>query len=208
MPKASAELIARRKKEIIDACENIYKVKGFYGVTIKEISTRTNFTRPSIYNYFSTKDEILLALLVREYEKLTQDLKLIQVQASSLTRQKLSECIAHALEKRAILLRIQNMNLFEIEENSRIEHLAELKKAYRRNMATMMGILRSYNPSVSDADYDSCCMTFSAFLFGVYSFAFHTEKQLKAMEIAGFPDHKTTIYQMVYDCLVRLLPDK
>ena len=65
MPKHLRNWLKNGKKEIIDACETIYKAKGFYGVTIKEISTRTSFTRPSIYNYFETKDEILLALLVR-----------------------------------------------------------------------------------------------------------------------------------------------
>ena len=92
MPKASPELVEKRKKEIIDACETIYKAKGFYGVTIKEISTRTSFTRPSIYNYFETKDEILLALLVREYEKLNEDLQRVKEEASS-SKKPLTSCI-------------------------------------------------------------------------------------------------------------------
>ena len=69
MPKVTDEHKEQRKREIVDACEKIYTEKGFYGVTIKEISTATSFTRPAIYTYFETKDEILLALLIREYEK-------------------------------------------------------------------------------------------------------------------------------------------
>ena len=41
--------------------------QGFYGVTIKEISTEISLMRPAIYNYFETKEEILLGLLTIEY---------------------------------------------------------------------------------------------------------------------------------------------
>ena len=60
MPKRTEEQKEERKTEIINACEKIYKEKGFYGVTIKEISTETSFTRPAIYTYFETKDELPL----------------------------------------------------------------------------------------------------------------------------------------------------
>lgn len=43
------------------------RAQGFYGVTIKEISTEISLMRPAIYNYFETKEEILLGLLTIEY---------------------------------------------------------------------------------------------------------------------------------------------
>ena len=69
MAKQSLELIAQRKSEIIAACEALYRTKGSREVTIKDISTETSFSRPSIYNYFETKEEIFLALLTREYDQ-------------------------------------------------------------------------------------------------------------------------------------------
>ena len=208
MSKASPELVERRKKEIIDACETIYKAKGFYGVTIKEISTRTSFTRPSIYNYFETKDEILLALLVREYEKLNEDLQRVKEEASSFQKEQLAAAIAHTLEGREVLLRIQNMNLFEMEENSRVERLAEFKRAYWKNVEILMDIFQAYSPGAARKDCEACRLTFSVFLFGVYSFAFHTKKQLEAMEMAGVANQEATIYEMVYNCLVKILPEQ
>lgn len=68
MPKGSPELTRARREEIINACEKLYEVMSFKEVTIKEISKYTSFTRPSIYNYFSTREDIFLALLQREYE--------------------------------------------------------------------------------------------------------------------------------------------
>ena len=63
------ETIDRRREEIMDACEKLYETMGFHSITIKNISTETSFSRPSIYNYFQTKEEIFLGLLTREYMK-------------------------------------------------------------------------------------------------------------------------------------------
>ena len=63
------ETIDKRREEIMDACDKLYEEKGFQDITIKDISAETNFSRPSIYNYFRSKEEIFLGLLTREYEE-------------------------------------------------------------------------------------------------------------------------------------------
>ena len=208
MPKGSPELTEKRKNEILDACEKIYKIQGFYGVNVKEISTEISLTRPAIYNYFETKEEILLGLLSREYEGWCRELEALIPQAGRCSRTELSEQIAHTLEGKEVLLRILNMNLFEIELNSRVERLAEFKKLYLRVVTALSDILRSYKNDGADVEYEDFCNNFCAFLFGVYPFAFHTEKQKEAMKIAGVELKEPTIYGMVYKALIRLIPDK
>ena len=208
MPRQTGEQKEERKQEIINACERVYKEKGFYGVTIKEISTETSFTRPAIYTYFETKDEILLALLDREYEAWVTDLEKIRSIKVSLTRTQLAEELAHSLEEREVLLRIQNMNLYEIELNSRVERLAEFKSLYGQAVETLGAILKNQMPGTTDEECEKIILTFGAFLFGVYPFVFHTEKQLEAMEQAGVVQSEVSVYQMVYECLIRILPEK
>lgn len=208
MPKGSPELTERRKNEILDACKRIYKTQGFYGVNVKEISTEISLTRPAIYNYFETKEEILLGLLAREYEIWCEELEELIPQACKCSRVMLAEKIAHTLEEKEILLRILNMNLFEIELNSRVERLAEFKKLYLRAVTALSDILRSHIPGISDSECSDFCNSFCAFLFGVYPFAFHTEKQKEAMKIAGVEFREPTIYQMVLKALIRLIPSQ
>ncbi len=208
MPRGSPELTEKRKNEILDACEKIYKTQGFYGVNVKKISMEISLTRPSIYNYFETKEEILLGLLSREYEGWCEELEELISPAAGWERIKLSEEIAHTLEEKEILLRILNMNLFEIELNSRVERLTEFKKSYLRSVTALSDILRSYRPGISDMECEDFCNSFCAFLFGVYPFAFHTEKQKEAMKAADVRFREPTIYQMVYKSLLRLIPDK
>ena len=73
----SKETETVRKEEIINACEELYKTTSFNEISIKLISEKTTFSRPSIYNYFNTKEEIFLALVTREYYKWIEDLNKI-----------------------------------------------------------------------------------------------------------------------------------
>lgn len=58
MPAKSIERDKARQEEILDACGRLYQIKGFHDITIKDISEETSLSRPSIYNYFETKEEI------------------------------------------------------------------------------------------------------------------------------------------------------
>ena len=206
MPKGSPELTAARKEEIINACEELYKTMSFKDITIKEIGEVTSFTRTSIYNYYRTKEEIMLALFCREYDIWCGKLEGISEGCADISREEIASAIAHSLEDREILLRIQCMNLFDIEDNSRVEHLAEFKLRFKRMYELLTVILKSYQPEVTDDECDSFCCCFSSFLFGIYPFVFHTENQIKAMEIADVRVPELTVYKMVYDCLIKLLP--
>ena len=77
MPKGSQELTNSRKDEIISACEKLYRTMNFKDITLGDISRETSFSRPSIYNYFQTKEEIFLALMQREYDLWNADLRAV-----------------------------------------------------------------------------------------------------------------------------------
>ena len=145
MARASEERIRERRGEILGACERLYRERPFKEVTIKEISKETSFSRPSIYNYFETREEIFLALLQREYESWTEGLRRI-CGGEELSREELSEGISRSLSERELLLRIQAMNLYEIEENSRPERLTEFKRTYRKAVEALDACLTKFFP--------------------------------------------------------------
>lgn len=127
MSKESFDL---RKEEIINACEKLYEKSSFKEITIKLIGEKTSFSRPSIYNYFQTKEEIFLSLLQREYEKWIEDLENIYNKNEKLEKEDFADLLAKTIEKRVKLLKLLSMNLYDIEENSRVENLVEFKKSY------------------------------------------------------------------------------
>lgn len=204
MPKMPEGYLEKRRDEILDACDELYRTSSFRDVTIKAISAYTSFSRPSIYNYFETIEEIFLGLLQREYDRWTEDLRKI-LNRESLSAEELASSIAHTLKPRRTLLRIQSMNLYEIEDNSRIERLTDFKRSLRNNTETMDEILKKFAPKMTPEDRTDFQYVFFPFLFGVFPYTEPTEKQCQAMDAAGIPHPKVSIYDLVYGCLVKLL---
>lgn len=119
---------ASRREEILDACAALYETKSFRDITIQEIGQKTSFSRTSIYNYFQTKEEIFLGLLQREYEAWSQDLEQL-CQGDALSPPSFPTLVAHTLEPRQTLLKLLCMNLYDMEQGSRLENLAAFKRA-------------------------------------------------------------------------------
>ena len=131
MIKGTPELISQRREEIINACETLYQKMSFKDVTIKEIGNITSFSRPTIYNYFETKEEIFLALLGREYDAWVSEMREVMNRETAMARIDVAEVLARTLTNHPRLLRLLSMNLYEMEANSRPERLTEFKKSFQ-----------------------------------------------------------------------------
>ena len=199
------ELIAQRREEIINACEKLYQTMSFKEITLKEIGNETSFSRPAIYNYFQTKEEIFLGLYELEYKRWNEDLEKILEENDSLTRTQIAEKIARSLEKREQLLKLLSMNNYDMEANSRLELLTTFKAAYGKSMANIRGILAKFCPEMGREELNSFIFIFYPFMFGIYPYARVTEKQKTAMKDAQVDFAEHSIYEITYNCLVRLL---
>jgi AcrR family transcriptional regulator len=202
MPKGSPELTASRKEEIVNACERLYERMSFKEITLKEISAETSFSRPSIYNYFQTKEEIFLALMQREYEQWSVEIYALAAEYTTMSADEFATALGHSLEKHEQLLKLLAMNHYDMEENSRQERLTEFKTAYGLSLEAVRVCLRKFFP---DMDTERFIFVFFPFLFGVYPYSMATEKQLRAMQEAGIHFRMHTIFEMIYSCVMQLL---
>ena len=189
MPRATKEQVLRRRDEILDACDELCRETSFKEVTIKAIAARTSFSRPSIYNY----------------ERWAVELEQVRDGGERLDAEGLSCAIAHSLESHWSLLRIQSTNLYEIEENSRIERLTDFKLAFKRAMAAFDGCITAHMPDKNEERCIRLRSVFFPFLYGVFPYSEPTCKQCRAMDAAGIPYQKTSIYDIVRNCLELLL---
>ena len=205
MPKGSPELVAARKEEIIAACEKLYQTMSFKDITIKEIAAFTSFTRPSIYNYFETKEEIFLALLQREYERWIADLEETISAHKRMSRDEVAQTLAHSLERREQLLKLMSMNHFDMQDNSRMERLTEFKAAFGGSMKAVDRLLQKFCPEMRRENRQNFIYAFFPFIYGIYPYCVVTEKQREAMEAAdvGYVYH--SVYEIAYPCAKKLL---
>lgn len=205
MFKGTPETVAQRREEIVGACEQLYKTMSFRDITLKEIGKVTSFSRPTIYNYFQTKEEIFLALFEREYDRWNADLEEILNSDQKYSGQQLADQIAKSLEKRAQLLKLLSMNNFDMEENSREELLVSFKRAYGKSLENFRLILKKHCPELSEAETEQIMYVFFPFMFGIYPYAEVTAKQKEAMTEAEVDYKYQSIYEITYNCLAKLL---
>lgn len=205
MRKVTPEQIAQKREEIINACEQLYRTMSFREITLKEIGNITSFSRPTIYNYFETKEEIFLALFQREYDLWNEDLTAILNGNEKLTKAEVSEKIAGSLAGREQLLKLLSMNTYDMEANSRQELLNSFKLSYGHSMHLMCMLLEKFCPDMGVPEIQNFIYTFYPFMFGIYPYTTVTEKQKTAMKEAGINYVYQTVYELTYGCLVRLL---
>lgn len=205
MPKGSIELINARKDEIVNACEKLYQTMSFKEITLKEIGKVTSFTRTSIYNYFQTKEEIFLELLKREYVLWIEEIQMIIDNNKKLSKKQFAEKIAKSLENRRQLLKIMSMNLYDIEENSRMENLVAFKEMYGKSLDTMLISLEKFFQDSSIVERQNFIYQFFPFIYGIYPYTEVTDKQREAMKEAGINYTYQSIYEMAFNCLMQLL---
>ena len=205
MIKGTPELIAQRREEIVNACESLYQTMSFKDITLKEIGNATSFSRPTIYNYFETKEEIFLALFQREYDRWNEALEAVLRENESLTKAELADRLARTLEARAQLLKLLSMNNYDMEANSRQELLTSFKASYGKSMDNLRAILAKFCPDMDGAAIERFIYIFYPFMFGIYPYTAVTDKQRVAMRDAGVNYTDQTIYEMTRTCLLRLL---
>lgn len=194
-----------RREEIINACEELYKKENFKDITLKQIGEKTTFSRTSIYNYFQTKEEIFLALFQREYEKWIEDLNKIYEKNEKLITEELANKLAHTIEKRPTLLKLLAMNLYDMEDNSKMEALVEFKQAYGDSIKAVKRCLDKFVTNMNEEEKTKFIFSFFPFMYGIYPYAVITAKQKEAMEKADVPFKKLNIYEIAYMGILKLL---
>ena len=205
MPKGSPERTAARKEEIISACEKLYQTMSFKDITLKEIGSETSFSRPTIYNYFQTKEEIFLALYEREYDRWNIELTDILENNDTLTKEQIAEKIASSIANRQQLLKLLSMNNYDMEANSRPDLLTSFKVAYGESMKNVCRILTKFCPEKTVQEIQDFIYVFFPFMFGIYPYTAVTDKQREAMKQANVDYVYQSIFEITYNCLLKLL---
>ena len=69
MPKVTEEYIDTRRQQIIDAAYRCFARKGFHQTTMREIYAEAGLSAGAIYHYFQSKEEIIEASFIFDYQR-------------------------------------------------------------------------------------------------------------------------------------------
>lgn len=205
MPAGSTKRTNARKEEIINACEKLYQTMSFKEITLKEIGKETSFSRTSIYNYFQTKEEIFLALLKREYDTWIMQLQKVIDTKEAMSDEEIADILAKTLNDRQQLLKIMSMNHYDLEENSRMGLLIDFKVSYGKALKTVAQMLEKFRPDMDLERREAFIYSFFPFMFGIYPYTVVTDKQKEAMEKADVDYLYSSVYDLTFTTIKRLL---
>lgn len=201
------EQIAGRQEEIINACDAIYQSKGFESVNFKVISEMTSIARPSIYNYYQTKEEIFLDLLKREYLSWCNTLKSKFDFTDTMTKEEYCLFLTATLQSREKLLNLLSIHYTSIEKNCSLGKLEEFKQDIQPVFQIFREGLDKFFLDASDENKSYFQFLFFSLLNGLYPMTHLTEKQTKAMKKA-VPDYTAPKFEeMFYKGILLLASD-
>ena len=206
MTAGSAGRSSARREEILNACEKLYATMNFREITLREIGEETTFTRPSIYNYFHTKEEIFLGLLKREYDLWVAALEEATGAQDHMTDEEIAACIAGTLAQRQLLLKLLSTNHFDLEEHCPVDALVDFKISYAKTLDAIAALLAKFRPDMDETAVQEFQFTFFPFLFGVYPYTTLTERQRVTMARAGVRFVYYSVYDMIHRAVIKMLP--
>lgn len=162
------EDIAARKKEILDVTAKLLKKYEYEDLTLAIIADKLSISRPSLYNYYKTKEEIYLDLMRREYLSWAKELG--RTFKERMTREQFCRSLTRSLIKRQLI-----MQLFTVQQT---KLLAECGKdailQYNRDIhpffEQLTDILRSQFPDCTDEQRDMFKVQLTLYCYSIYPF--------------------------------------
>ena len=162
------EQIEDRKKEILAAAERLFNEGGLEDVTFSRIAKDVSFTRQTIYTYYHTREEVLLALLGEKLEEFYGSLHTMFPAGKLLTRKEFCKCVARHFIAHKETLRLFALRHTVLEENVRYENLVAFNRIMLKVFPTVKNILRQQCPGTDDTTFDTFTFTMISYFASIY----------------------------------------
>jgi AcrR family transcriptional regulator len=196
------EQISSRQEEIISVCDTIYREKGYEAVHFRAVSRKTSISRPSLYNYYKTKEEIFLDILQRDFTNWTEELKSHFDAVSKMTKDEFCTFLADTLVKHEKYFELLAVYMPSIEKNSSLDKLTTFKKETQPFSKVFLMGLDKFFPETKDEQKRRFYFNFQAVVHGVYPLTHLSKKQIQAAK-KNNPKFKLPDFRQV--CLNALL---
>jgi len=199
------EQIASRQEEIITACDTIYREKGYEAVHFKAVSKMTSISRPTIYNYYKTKEEIFLDILKRGFTNWTEELKAHFATTPKMTKEEFCAFLADSLLKHEKYFELLAVYIQPIEMNSSLEKLTAFKESMQSFPGIFLEGLDKYFPDAKDEDKRKFMRYFIISVHGIFPLTHLSKKQIQASKKVNSEYKVPNFRQICFDVLLLLM---
>ncbi len=204
----SEEQFKAREADIINCATDIYEELGFEGVTFSKISEKTNFTRPTIYSYFKTKEEIMLKLTAMYLKKFVLCFEQKFSSDETKTNEFVAKVLCESFSEVEEFIHLYTVLFSLIEKNVSVTALANFKKEVFSYQVTLANLLKSVYTNAKDEDINNFLIGSLCFASGLCPMTKESEIQKQAIELSGTgyvtPDFEKLFKQTILIYLEKL----
>ena len=132
---------AIRREAILNAALRLFSEKDYADISLNAIAKEAGISKPNIYRYFSTREEIFLVIYAKEQSKLvavmTERIQILQGQdnVNAIVQVWVQTFIEHS-----VLLNLMPQLAISLERNSSVEQLVKFK---HQSGIELQGLLES-----------------------------------------------------------------
>jgi len=196
--------IEKRRQEIINACAELFDKGDIDDVHFKAIGEKTSFARSTIYKYYTSKEEILLDLLLLDVVAWVEDVNDFTEKHHKLTKEEFCHEFTQSYANNDRLLRLMSILYSVLEKNCSLEKLTDFKQNLIGFSKPVFMSLKKFFPEASDENIETFIATSSSFILGLYPETHLSDKQKKAIEASGYSFRAVDFEDMCYKGLVIL----
>ena len=109
-----------KHKLIIDKAVKLFAEKGYHATSVQEIAENCGIAKGSFYNYFKSKEELLVSIFKYFYEELTDSLHELELETSLTNRNRFLKQIAVHIDKMT-----ENTNLIKMLMQEQMVHISK-----------------------------------------------------------------------------------
>ena len=185
--------ITARKENILSAAAELLLSEEYDNITLATISEKTNISRPSMYNYYKTKEEIFLDLMVREYFAWQSELE--SLFQRKVSRETFCKRLAGSLIKQHLLIRLFSVRQFQLEKKLGDDKMNSFYETVKPFFDTFTAMLNKQFPNSEKKKLDMFKIQFTLYCYSVYPVS-QLNKLHSADDFFGIiPDFETIYYR-------------
>lgn len=204
----SKSQIEERMSEIVDAAAVIYDNVGYYKLNFRMISEHTQLTRPSIYKYFKTKDEIMLHIIRKDIDSFNDYLKSSFKINRIYSLVEIADIITDTMAKHTRLLELYALLFVTIEKNSSVEALADFKMHIASKQDVVFSLFSELFGNASKEQLGRFGTSMITLAYSLYTMSNLSDNQKEAIKLSNTDyqplsfksTYRAVIYQLLY-CL-------
>lgn len=132
------QLIEARRNQLLDAATEVFAARGFHGATTRMIAEAAGVAEGTIYNYFDSKADLLVAIMTR-----LSQLELLDAWLTRAPEEDMRQFLHAILEQRVVLIERNDDTIRAIMSQVLVEDDLR-ERFYRQFVQPIASVLEQY----------------------------------------------------------------